>query len=70
MISKILEPSFCTELCATGLEGSVGVYISQQDLVRVMSRVLHLSAPIADAQDQDLVQSFQEALSIEKRSTT
>lgn len=65
IMAGISAPCLSTQIAATGMEGTLSLWISRQDVALLMGKTLHLSELVTDVQEEDLNAAFHRFLGVE-----
>lgn len=65
IMSGIATPTLCTQIAATGIDGTCAFWISHEDVEHFMAKVLQISEVVSELQSEDLVTNFHRFLGIE-----
>lgn len=65
IMSGIAEPALCTQIAATGVNGTATFWICREDVEHIMAKVLQISEVVSELQAEDVVANFHRFLSIE-----
>lgn len=65
IMSGLAEPLLCTQIAATGINGTVTLWMSREDVEHIMAKVLQISEVVSELQAEDVVANFHRFLSIE-----
>jgi len=68
VVAKLDTGVLCTQITATGMEGSCSLRMLHEDVEHIMAKVLQISEVESELQTEDVVQSFHRFLSIETLS--
>ncbi|MCE5294592.1 MAG: type III secretion system cytoplasmic ring protein SctQ [Chlamydiales bacterium] len=65
IMSGIAKPALCTQIAATGIDGSVSLWMCREDVQHLMAKVLKISEVVSELQADDVVTNFHRFLGIE-----
>lgn len=65
ILSGIAAPTVCTQIAATGIEGTATLWMCREDVEHIMAKVLQISQVVSELQAEDVVTNFHRFLSIE-----
>lgn len=65
IMAGIAAPMVCTQIAATGIEGTATLWMCREDIEHIMAKVLQISEVVSELQAEDVVSNFHRFLSIE-----